>query len=407
MRVLYAGGFSSDDRTEYKFSIYDNVLDAMLALIKGLQILAIPMESQFQSYVEELIGFAASNNAAPTTQVLPHSFAPPVIAWTDDKFQCHVYPLVKTLWAFSTSIRTCFERRNELPFPVPDCAIYFFNEIDRISEPTFTPCEQDVIRMRVKTLGVVEHNFVIKSQKWTFIDVAGQKSARRKWIHLFDGVSGVVFFVSLSSYDETYQDTLPATDSFDNLDEAADGEESPKSLLLTDGLELFESLLRDPHLENVPFTVLLNKFDLFSTKIPLRPLRQFLPGYIGDDSDVGASATYIRNLFLERAANVDRKVHVELTCATHKPTIEQSLNAGLAFLQEMRQNAALTPRASSSRSAGTIRRGDNAQRGSAHQHSVGSPPISASSSPRPSISGPSGTDAQQSSSPPRWAYESL
>ena len=34
------------------------------------------------------------------------------------------------------------------------------------------------------------------------IDVGGQKSQRKKWIHFFEGVTAVVFFVSLSSYDE-------------------------------------------------------------------------------------------------------------------------------------------------------------------------------------------------------------
>ncbi len=34
------------------------------------------------------------------------------------------------------------------------------------------------------------------------IDVGGQKNQRKKWIHFFEGVTAVVFFVPLSSYDE-------------------------------------------------------------------------------------------------------------------------------------------------------------------------------------------------------------
>ena len=34
------------------------------------------------------------------------------------------------------------------------------------------------------------------------IDVGGQKNQRKKWIHFFEGVTAVVFFASLSSYDE-------------------------------------------------------------------------------------------------------------------------------------------------------------------------------------------------------------
>ena len=34
------------------------------------------------------------------------------------------------------------------------------------------------------------------------IDVGGQKNQRKKWIHFFEGVTAVVFFASLNSYDE-------------------------------------------------------------------------------------------------------------------------------------------------------------------------------------------------------------
>jgi guanine nucleotide-binding protein G(i) subunit alpha len=32
--------------------------------------------------------------------------------------------------------------------------------------------------------------------------VSGQKSERRKWIHLFEGVTSVIFYTSLSGYDQ-------------------------------------------------------------------------------------------------------------------------------------------------------------------------------------------------------------
>ena len=34
-------------------------------------------------------------------------------------------------------------------------------------------------------------------------DVAGQRSERRKWIHCFEGVTAVLFVVSLAEYDQT------------------------------------------------------------------------------------------------------------------------------------------------------------------------------------------------------------
>lgn len=33
------------------------------------------------------------------------------------------------------------------------------------------------------------------------VDVGGQRSERRKWIHCFEGVTSIVFCVALSAYD--------------------------------------------------------------------------------------------------------------------------------------------------------------------------------------------------------------
>lgn len=38
------------------------------------------------------------------------------------------------------------------------------------------------------------------------IDVGGQRNQRQKWIHFFEGVTAVVFFVSLSSFDELVEE---------------------------------------------------------------------------------------------------------------------------------------------------------------------------------------------------------
>lgn len=38
------------------------------------------------------------------------------------------------------------------------------------------------------------------------IDVAGQKSQRKKWIHVFENVTVVLFFVAVSAFDETLEE---------------------------------------------------------------------------------------------------------------------------------------------------------------------------------------------------------
>ena len=44
------------------------------------------------------------------------------------------------------------------------------------------------------------HNFTSLLSHRMF-DVGGQRSERKKWIHCFEGVTAIVFCVSLSAYD--------------------------------------------------------------------------------------------------------------------------------------------------------------------------------------------------------------
>ena len=38
------------------------------------------------------------------------------------------------------------------------------------------------------------------------VDVGGQRSERKKWIHCFEGVTAIVFCVALSGYDLTLEE---------------------------------------------------------------------------------------------------------------------------------------------------------------------------------------------------------
>lgn len=44
--------------------------------------------------------------------------------------------------------------------------------------------------------------FQLKDHEMLMVDVGGQKSERRKWIHCFQDVTSILFLVSLSGYDQ-------------------------------------------------------------------------------------------------------------------------------------------------------------------------------------------------------------
>ena len=55
---------------------------------------------------------------------------------------------------------------------------------------------------RKQTTGVVEHSFIYHGMTYILVDVSGQRNKWKKWIHHFDNVAAVIFFVAVSEYNQ-------------------------------------------------------------------------------------------------------------------------------------------------------------------------------------------------------------
>ena len=116
-----------------------------------------------------------------------------------EPFSTELLAALKRLWADS-GVQACFERGNE--YQLNDSAKYFLDKIDIVSQPGFNPDDQDILRTRVRTTGIIEINFTLKGMNFRVFDVGGQRSERKKWIHCFEDVTAIIFIVALSEYDQ-------------------------------------------------------------------------------------------------------------------------------------------------------------------------------------------------------------
>lgn len=66
-----------------------------------------------------------------------------------------------------------------------ESASYFFDNITRIMQPDYIATYQDVLRARVRTTGIQEALFQFDNMRLRMLDVGGQRSERKKWIHCF------------------------------------------------------------------------------------------------------------------------------------------------------------------------------------------------------------------------------
>lgn len=64
------------------------------------------------------------------------------------------------------------------------------------------PNESDIVHARARTIGITETVFTLRDHEMLMVDVGGQKSERRKWIHCFQDVTSILFLVSLSGFDQ-------------------------------------------------------------------------------------------------------------------------------------------------------------------------------------------------------------
>lgn len=67
--------------------------------------------------------------------------------------------VIGKLWK-DGGVQACFDRAAE--YQLNDSASYYLNQLDRITAPDYLPNEQDVLRSRVKTTGIIETKFSVK-----------------------------------------------------------------------------------------------------------------------------------------------------------------------------------------------------------------------------------------------------
>lgn len=71
-----------------------------------------------------------------------------------------------------------------------------------------------MLQARLRTTGITETLFELKQLNFRMMDVGGQRSERKKWIHCFEGVQCLLFMVALSGYDQCLVEDQNAVSRF-------------------------------------------------------------------------------------------------------------------------------------------------------------------------------------------------
>jgi len=147
----------------------------------------------------------------------------------------------------------------------------------------YVPQWEDYLRIRDQTTGVLTYDVpaMIQNHEWVLrlTDVGGQRSERKKWIKVFNGVHVVIYVMSLSGYDQYIYESLDVR-------------------CYDESFDVFKQVVQHNSFENTDFVVFLNKVDLFEEKLKTIPFTVYDPS-VEDNSkhDPEMIIQYVQNRF--------------------------------------------------------------------------------------------------------------
>jgi len=184
----------------------------------------------------------------------------------------------------------------------------YFKSIDRVFAPDWLPDDQDMLHSRLRTTGITESLFEMKNLTFRMMDVGGQRSERKKWIHCFEGVQCLLFMVALSGYDQCLVEDQNANQMHESM-------------------MLFESLVNGEWFKNKPIILFLNKDDLFREKLRISPVKKHFPDFAGAEGNYEDAAKYFADRFKGINRTADREIYIHYTNATDTTLLKQTMNS--------------------------------------------------------------------------------
>jgi GTPase SAR1 family protein len=287
MKIIHGDGFTAEELRSYKPTICDNLVHSMRAVLEAMGPLHINLgdHQNNRTHAKVVLSYVELGAAGGLTPELTAA--------------------LKALWTDS-GVQECFRRSNE--YQLNDFVEYFFNSIDRIAQPNYVPNEQDVLRARVRTTGIIETTFRYKDLIYRMFDVGGQRSERRKWIHCFNDVTAVIFVAALSGYDmKLFEDQ--------------------ETNRIHESLTLFDAICNNHFFVNTAMILFLNKTDLFSQKIAKTPLKNYFPEYDGPPNNASEAKKFIAGMFKRLNKNPNKPIYEHFTCATDTQNIRYVFDA--------------------------------------------------------------------------------
>jgi len=277
MRLIHRVPFSAQEIESYRQLVFNNLTHGMKYLLDAMDDMHLAVSDDNSKYIPMIDDATDLRDGQP----FPQDYLEPLRKLWED-------PAVQKTW----------ERGNEAA--LPDNIPYFFSDLDRLFDPAYIPNEQDIVHSRSRTIGITETVFHLREHEMLMVDVGGQKSERRKWIHCFQDVTSILFLVSLSGYDQCLIEDKDANQ-------------------MQDAMTIWDSICHSQWFKQTSIILFLNKDDLFQKKIQHSSIKNFFPDFDGEPNDPRSGRDYFKKRFArlaQKANQKEREIYIHVTTAT-------------------------------------------------------------------------------------------
>ncbi|KAJ6559858.1 guanine nucleotide binding protein, alpha subunit [Mycena capillaripes] len=193
---------------------------------------------------------------------------------------------------------------------------FFLSDTARITNRTYVPSDNDVVRARLRTLGVQEWRIKLEQSdsfgsEWLLYDVGGSRSMRHAWLPYFDAVNAIIFLAPISCFDERLA-------------------EDPSVNRLEDTLLLWRAIVASKLLKKTTLVVFLNKCDLLKRKLQSGiQVNKYMISFGKRENEVGVVVKYLKDKIkdiIREDASEPRTTYLYATSVTDTKATAATLN---------------------------------------------------------------------------------
>jgi len=279
MKILHLGGFNPEERNDHTVLIHSNIYESVQNIVIAAHQFHIELSPESIELGKEFL--------EPFAKLLSSDLGNRIAEFWRDP-----------------GVQKVFSRNTD--FQILDNTSYYVANIQRICDKDYVPNELDILHSRCKTTGVTETVFFSQGKKFVMVDVGGQRSERKKWIHCFENVIGVLFCVGISAFDQTLHE--------DNVTNR-----------LHEDLKLFHDICISKWFTTTAIILFLNKADLFKEKLAQgKSLSEVFPEFTGG-TKYSVSVNFLKEKFVDindPATGRKKNIYCHITTATDTDNIK-------------------------------------------------------------------------------------